>query len=582
MQVNTLRCDIAPDEPAITERETMAELERVLSDPEFRSTERNKKFLRYVTEQMLQGGENKVKAYSIAIDVFGRPENFDPAIDPIVRIEATRLRASLTQYYELHGQDGGLRIDLPRGRYIPAVSRIPAGDHAASRISPPGGQFAQASGRDRDFQSSRLKPSARLIRATISIGVVGGFLLGSYVLFQMFGQRPSVTFTEKPSVTIDMRSAGESFDGDAQEMRDALMVALSQFQTLKVLVLPTGSDLSVDTQLRTSSTITSPQGHYQVVMKYLPGEPAPSVWWQVIDLHSGEALISRSETAPDGEQPASTLVGLLANQIAGVEGVINNSEARRDIAGSSLGNGCVLRSYHAVRSREPEAMARARVCLEQTLKRRPGDADAHAALSAVLLAVSPPEGATGLSVRALELANRSVALAPHSASSAFAQMSALYRSGQIEAAILAGRRAVSLNPNDARALARLGRILCITGKWEEGISLVSKADRIDKTSYRDADITLAMDAYRRGAFEDTLTRLWQRQDAPCCDIEVLRTAALGQLGRKQEAEAAAETLRNSRVGFEGSFRNDMAARHFEAEFISLLETGLSKAGLYIQ
>ena len=125
-------------------------------------------------------------------------------------------------------------------------------------------------------------------------------MLGSYVLFQMFGQRPSVTFTEKPSVTIDMRSVGESFDGDAQEMRDALMVALSQFQTLKVLVLPTGSDLSVDTQLRTSSTITSPQGHYQVVMKYLRGEPARSVWWQVIDLHSGEALISRSETAPDG------------------------------------------------------------------------------------------------------------------------------------------------------------------------------------------------------------------------------------------------------------------------------------------
>jgi hypothetical protein len=79
-----------------------------------------------------------------------------------------------------------------------------------------------------------------------------------------------------------------------------------------------------------------------------------------------------------------------------------------------------------------------------------------------------------------------------------------------------------------------------------------------------------------------LTRLWQRQDASCCDIEVLRTAALGQLGRKQEAEAAAETLRKSRVGFEGSFRNGMAARHFKAEFVSLLETGLSKAGLHIQ
>ena len=185
-------------------------------------------------------------------------------------------------------------------------------------------------------------------------------------------------------------------------------------------------------------------------------------------------------------------------------------------------------------------------------------------------------------MRALELANRSVALAPLSASSALAQMSALYRSGQIEAAVLAGRRAVSLNPNNGEALARFGRVLCTIGEWEEGISLVLKADQIDKTSYGDADITLAMDAYRRGAFEETLARLWQRQDASCCDVKVLRTAALGQLGRKQEAEAAAETLRNSRVGFEESFRNDMAARHFEPEFISLLEAGLSKAGLYVQ
>lgn len=64
MQVNRLDCNVAPDEPAIAEQETMAELERILSDPEFRSTERNWKFLRYVTERMLQGGGDKIKAYS--------------------------------------------------------------------------------------------------------------------------------------------------------------------------------------------------------------------------------------------------------------------------------------------------------------------------------------------------------------------------------------------------------------------------------------------------------------------------------------------------------------------------------------
>jgi hypothetical protein len=58
MQVNGSCCDVAPDEPAITEQETMAELERILSDPEFRSTERNRKFLRYVTETARRPARN--------------------------------------------------------------------------------------------------------------------------------------------------------------------------------------------------------------------------------------------------------------------------------------------------------------------------------------------------------------------------------------------------------------------------------------------------------------------------------------------------------------------------------------------
>lgn len=87
---------------------------------------------------MLQGRGDKIKAYSIAVDVFGRPASFDTAIDPIVRVEASRLRASLIHYYELHGQAGGLRIDPPRGRYVPAVSRLDPGLRAEFSASRPG------------------------------------------------------------------------------------------------------------------------------------------------------------------------------------------------------------------------------------------------------------------------------------------------------------------------------------------------------------------------------------------------------------------------------------------------------------
>src|SRR4029453_18214361 len=53
------------------------------------------------------------------------PCSFDPTTDPIVRIEATRLRASLAQYYESRAEEGSVRIELPRGRYIPVFTKAP-------------------------------------------------------------------------------------------------------------------------------------------------------------------------------------------------------------------------------------------------------------------------------------------------------------------------------------------------------------------------------------------------------------------------------------------------------------------------
>jgi hypothetical protein len=95
-----------------------AELEVLLSDPQFRVAERNRSFLKYIVEAAVTGRSQGIKAYSIAIDVFGRDANFDSNNDPIVRIEATRLRQALELYYQGHGVDHTLRIRLPRGKYV--------------------------------------------------------------------------------------------------------------------------------------------------------------------------------------------------------------------------------------------------------------------------------------------------------------------------------------------------------------------------------------------------------------------------------------------------------------------------------
>ena len=100
------------------------ELSRLLSDPDFQCSDRNKRFLQYISDELFEGRQTAVKAYSIAVDVFGRPSSFDAAIDPIVRIEATRLRAALLRYYELHGRECEIHVDLPKGRYVPSFTRI--------------------------------------------------------------------------------------------------------------------------------------------------------------------------------------------------------------------------------------------------------------------------------------------------------------------------------------------------------------------------------------------------------------------------------------------------------------------------
>ncbi len=82
----------SPFRPAEEIREA---LERILTSADFSASERNRRFLRYVVEETLSGRADRIKGYSIAVEVFERDESFDPQVDPIVRIEAGRLRRSL-------------------------------------------------------------------------------------------------------------------------------------------------------------------------------------------------------------------------------------------------------------------------------------------------------------------------------------------------------------------------------------------------------------------------------------------------------------------------------------------------------
>lgn len=103
-----------PDLAAIGEQ-----LERVLASTSFQQADRLRRFLKFIVEEAVAGRGSDLKEYVVAVRVFEKEDSFDPRTDPLVRVQARRLRARLTQYYTDEGQIDPVIIDLPKGRYAP-------------------------------------------------------------------------------------------------------------------------------------------------------------------------------------------------------------------------------------------------------------------------------------------------------------------------------------------------------------------------------------------------------------------------------------------------------------------------------
>src|SRR5262245_28362082 len=108
---------ITSEDHCPSDEEVRQELSTLLSRGDFHASERNRRFLTYIVEETLQGRADRIKAYNIALAAFDRGEDFDPLTDPIVRIEASRLRRSLEHYYLTAGKSDQIRIDIPKGSY---------------------------------------------------------------------------------------------------------------------------------------------------------------------------------------------------------------------------------------------------------------------------------------------------------------------------------------------------------------------------------------------------------------------------------------------------------------------------------
>ncbi len=131
-----------------------AHLTRIFASKSFRQADRLKRFLSFIVKETIAGRGERLKEFVVGVEVFGKDDSFDPRNDPIVRVQARRLRAQLARYYREEGQDDELVIELPKGGYAPnfrssrpaaqrrsigstlvsrnAVSVLPFADHSAA------------------------------------------------------------------------------------------------------------------------------------------------------------------------------------------------------------------------------------------------------------------------------------------------------------------------------------------------------------------------------------------------------------------------------------------------------------------
>ncbi|HEY7337558.1 MAG TPA: hypothetical protein VH639_21885 [Bryobacteraceae bacterium] len=107
-----------------------AEVAKIAASAGFAKSERITRFLQFIVEETLAGRGDNIKEYLIGVEVYGRAENYDPRIDAIVRVEATKLRKRLGQYYEGEGREDALVVTVPKGSYRPEFERRNGQTHA--------------------------------------------------------------------------------------------------------------------------------------------------------------------------------------------------------------------------------------------------------------------------------------------------------------------------------------------------------------------------------------------------------------------------------------------------------------------
>lgn len=477
------------------------ETRKVFASPDFTATEQQRKFLSYVVREVLAGRSENIKGYTVATMVFGRSENFDAAHDPIVSIQANKLRRALERYYLLEGKSDPIVIDIPKGTYVPTFTQRtpkPQEENGAAKESVARPPEAWPILQINPFANSTGDPEKDYIGTGISAELA--IEISQFDNFRVYYSREGVNRTEmnnSPRFTL----AGE---------------VCQENETIKLLVYL----VDTKTNIRVWSDICSS-------LAKLP------------DLYSFKDKIVR----------------VIASKICGDLGVlprIIRKETRNRPPRELSTYEAILRYWEFDQMMTPESLRQAYEALIHAITIEPDCSQTLVSLAILYCTIYnlDIEGFEDPSGKASSYAEKAATINPNNqrvlVGLAFARMT----SGELSSAIQQANLALNLNPESLFMLDGIGWLLTLCGDWERGPKLAQKAIDLNPCHRVIAHDALWLNYLRQDnldlAYREACSR---KRYATLFWDSLIRSSTCGLMGKTVEGEKFASNLLELRPDF---------------------------------
>jgi TolB-like protein len=508
------------------------QLQRILSSPEFHATDRQREFLEFVVTETIAGRDSEIKGYTVATQVFGRGEDFDQAIDPIVSIQANKLRRALERYYLVAGQNDPVRIDIPKGTYIPTFHK------------------------NEEFESDKIALSTRI---------------------------PEVTLTDSsPSVLI---RPFQNMTGDPEKdflgrgLATELAFELSRFQEILVLICgPRGETRRASDELARfviDGSFRHDREGIKLTVQLADTMTNTQIWGDTHRCGMEAAQLMAFE---------EDVARVVAVKTAGEHGIISRAlsiESRRKPPAELKTYEAILRYYEYDRTLNSESFLRALKALEYASSIEPECGQVWSKLGGLygnIYSLELPGFETALE-KAVQYAQKGVRLNPQNQRARAILGLVLMFSNEIPGALAEADKALALNPKSLLILDGIGYLLTLLGDWERGPAMIRKIVQVNPFYGLYVHYALWVDWMRQKKYERAHLETLNFSRPSVFWEPMMKAATFGHLERFEEGKRAVKDLLKLKPDFPS--RGRMLIGHYIKfeEIVERVIEGLRRLGL---